>query len=139
MPTSSGTVAEWSYGRIAVDRVLGWAALYWDGSGGVNTADLYTSIPVNWAGAIHTPDPNDLPLDDLQIYLLFWRRNSSMFCEWMDGWDEFWLWGKDDMVLGTMLSDNKWSQVQSRARNVIYDHRGQFKQGITDWINSVPE
>lgn len=97
------------------------------------------SEDIAWAGAIYTPDPEDLPLVDLQIYLLFYRRNSHMYCCWLDGVDEFWLWNKTEMVTGTMLPDNKWNQMQNRARQVVWDHRGQFKRGIVDWLNEVPE
>lgn len=137
--TTSGTVAEWSAGNISDDRVLGWVAIYWDGQGNATQGpDIYSSVLTPWTFIIHTPDPEDLPLVDLQIYLLFYRRNGSMFTAWLDGWDDFWLWGKTEMVTGTLLPTNKWDQIQSRVTQEVWDHRGQFKQGIVDWINSVP-
>ena len=94
--TTSGTVDQWPdvrNGQLAEDRLLGWIALYWNGSGGLNSADIYASIPLPWDFVVHEPDPENLPLVDLQVYLLFFVRHGQMYTVWMDGWDEFWLWG----------------------------------------------
>ena len=139
MPETTPTVAEWSHGDIAEDRILGWIALYWDGSGSINQADVYSSIPLPWNFVTHQPDPELLPTEHLQGYMLFWRRYAHMYCTWFDSYDEYWLWGKSEMVTGTLIPDNKWSAVQNRLKGDIWGHRGQFKGSHTFWLNEVPD
>jgi len=128
----SSPVAEWPevvHGELASDRVLGWIALYWDGAGGLNNADIYSSVVLPWNFVVHEPDPENLPLVNLQVYLLFYRRHGQIYTVWLDGDDEFWLWGKSQVVTGLLLPDNKWNQIQKRAKEDIWLHRGQFKDG----------
>jgi hypothetical protein len=136
----TGTVAEWTHGRISPERVLGWCAIYWDGAGSANTGpQYYTSIEVPWNFAIYEPDPENLPLTQLQVYLLFWRRHSHMYTEIMSGDDEFWLWGKSQPVQGFLIPDNKWNQLWNLVLSNVYGHRGRFKQDHTLWLNEVPD
>lgn len=129
----------WWHENINEDRILGWVALYWDGSGSLNNAQIFSSIPLPWDFVVHQPDPELLPTTGLQGYLLFWRRWGSMYTYWFDGYDEYWLWGKTDPVLGLLLPDNKWKQMAARIRGDIYLHRGAFKRGHTVWMNEVPD
>lgn len=140
MALSTGTVAEWAYGRISEDRILGWCAIYWDGQGSATTGpDYYTSVQVPWGWATFEPNPENLPTTGLQFYLLFYRRHAHMYTDWYDGYDEYWMWGKTDMVTGLLLPDNKWRQLHDRVWAEVWGHRGQFKGAETFWLNEVPD
>jgi len=121
---------EWD---IAPERVLGWAALYWDGQGSVNQADVYSSIETPWSTVL---DPEQLPTTGLQAYLVFVRRNSCLYTAWFDGYDEYWLMGKTAPVAGVLLSDAKWGQMQNRIRQA-WQNRSAFLGAYTDWLNEV--
>jgi len=119
---------------IAPERVLGWVALYWDGSGSVNQAEIYASVSTPWSTLVS--DPETLPESNLQGYLVFWRRNSCLYTTWLDGYDTYYLIGKTNPVLGLLLSDQKWNQMQNRIRNA-WQNRSAFIGAYTDWLNEV--
>lgn len=132
---STGTVDQWMYEwDIAPERVLGWAALYWDGSGSVNQAEIYASVSTPWSTLVS--DPETLPESNLQAYLVFQRRNSCLYTFWFDGYDEYYLMGKMTPVTGLLLADNKWSQMQARIRNA-WENRSAFIGSYTTWLNEV--
>jgi hypothetical protein len=132
---STGTVSQWMYELdVAPERVLGWAALYWDGSGSVNQAQVYASVATPWSTLV--ADPNTLPETGLQAYLVFWRRWGGMYCSWFDGYDEYYLIGKTNPVLGVLLADQKWNQMQNRIQSA-WSNRSAFIGQYTDWTNEV--
>ena len=80
---------------VAPDRILGWCALYWDGQGSINQADIYSSVATPWSTVV---DPETLPETNMQGYFLFYRRNSSLFTVMFTGYDEYYLLGKTNPV-----------------------------------------
>jgi hypothetical protein len=117
-PASTGTVAEWMAElRVDPSDVIAWAAIYFDGTG---QPDLYSSVDTQWTTLV--TDPETLPEQYMQIYLVFHKRPAedadTVYVEWIDGHDEFYLIGKANPVTGHLLNTPKWSNMQDRGHQV---------------------
>jgi hypothetical protein len=99
----TGTVDEYLH-EVGMDRVMGWVAVY---------AQEVGDLDVFWS---YDAEPNDLPDDNLQAYLVFYKRHSKVYTIWIDGYDEYSLIGKDKIVKGKMLSDKRFVEVQKVAK-----------------------
>lgn len=133
---STGPVADWIVEMEVPNEavILGWAALYWDGSGSVNQADIYSSVPTAWS--VEVADPETLPDSNMQGYLVFFRHWGGCYTIWLDGYDDYYLIGKTNVVTGLMLADAKWGQMQARIRQA-WQNRSVFTAGFQDWANEV--
>ena len=118
---STGPVAEWlSWHGVASSEILGWWALYWDGSGNVDQVGVFASV--NTPQATLVSDPETLPPQHMQAYLVPYSRVSrrKLHIIWQDGFDEYYLIGRAEPVTGTLLTAKKWQQMQAKIRSV-YD------------------
>lgn len=120
---------------VQLHEWVGWAALFWDGSGSVNSAAVYTSHPTAWS--THLANIDDLPTANFQAFLMLYRRDRHLYTVLIDGYDTVRLPGKTAPLIGLMLSEQKWAQLQQRTRNA-WEHRGALAPGWDDWLNEVP-
>ena len=98
----SGEVEEYMR-EIGWDRYRGWVAIYADELGPIR---VYVS-----EGDVL--DPPAVPLDNLQGYLVLFRRWSKNRVLWIDGYDEYELIGYDQRRTGKMLTDERFREVQA--------------------------
>jgi hypothetical protein len=135
MQTSTGHPSSWLHGA---DPVLGWAAIYWVGDGPVR---VYTSIPVDSLGSLrflYEPVATRLPNNGLQEYYCFHRQDRHLYTIDLNGYDVYYLLGRDDPVYGFYLSDTDWSWLAHAVRVEVYGRRGLWGQDFDDWLNKVP-
>lgn len=86
--------------EIGWDRYRGWVAVYAKEKG---------KITVHRSGL---GDFVRLPMDNLQGYLVLFRRYSKNRVLWVDGYDEYALIGREERVKGKQLSDKRYAAVQ---------------------------
>lgn len=87
--------------EIGMDRLRGWVAIYAQETGRILTYSSLRGVA-----------PESLPTENLQGYLVFWKRWGHIYTTWVDGYDEYALIGKGERVLGKYLSDARFKEVQ---------------------------
>ena len=58
-------------------------------------------------------DPDRMPDEDLQCYLVFYKRHGKTFCIWIDGYDEYAFIDRREEVRGKYLTDERFKEVQA--------------------------
>lgn len=115
---STGPSDDWLKNNgVRQSEILAWSALYWDGTGNVASASVFTSV-VNTSWGITVLDPSILNENNLQAYIVVFRRKGKAYSIWLDGFDEYFLIGRANPVYGKMLPDDSWKDMQCRIADV---------------------
>lgn len=124
MPTTTGRPEE--YLERLAGEVVGWAAVYWDGTGRIR---VFSPLPAveGWERA----DPAELPGEGLQVYLVFGAEDRHLYTLRLQGFDEYHFVGREGVVLGKFLTDAQWEFLTELVTRDVWGRRGLFAP--RDW------